>query len=82
LGYFFINTDTKKVTHGTLTIAAQPVQVISAFAKSNDPIKSRRLKEIAMNTDKVIELGAVSEETKGVIGEAESLIHPFFAEPV
>jgi hypothetical protein len=40
------------------------------------------LKEIAMNTDKVIELGAVSEETKGVIGEAESLIHPFFAEPV
>jgi len=33
-----------------------------------------------MDTSKVIELGKVSEETKGGIGGAESLSRPFLAE--
>jgi hypothetical protein len=48
-----------------LTIAARSVQVRGAFAKSNDPIKQAQLKEIVMDTSKVIELGNVSEETQG-----------------
>lgn len=34
-----------------------------------------------MNTDKVIELGKVSEETKGSIGDLESLVTPHKREP-
>jgi hypothetical protein len=43
---------------------------------------SQRLKEILMNTDKVIEfekvieLGKVSEETKGGVGQLESIQEP------
>lgn len=33
-----------------------------------------------MDTSKVIELGKVSEETRGVIGGAESLSQPFLAQ--
>jgi hypothetical protein len=76
LGHFFVNIDGKKVTHGALTIAARAVQVRGAFAISNVPIKSARLKEIVMDTSKVIELGSVSEETKGNGTHVESLINP------
>jgi hypothetical protein len=38
-------------------------------------------KEIVMNTDKVIELGKVSEETKGVVGILESLVEPHRGPP-
>jgi hypothetical protein len=34
-----------------------------------------------MDTSKVIELGKISEETKGVSGGAESLSRPYLAEP-
>jgi hypothetical protein len=34
------------------------------------------LKEIVMDTSKVIELGSVSEETKGGIGLVENFTHP------
>ena len=33
-----------------------------------------------MNTEKVIELGKVSEETKGPAGLAESVATPFFGD--
>jgi hypothetical protein len=33
-----------------------------------------------MDTEEIMELGKVSEETKGGIGAAESLAHPFVAE--
>jgi hypothetical protein len=71
-----VNIDSKKVNHGALTIAARTVQVRGAFAKSSVPIKSARLKEIVMDTSKVIELGNVSEETKGVSSGVENFIHP------
>ena len=34
-----------------------------------------------MDNSKVLELGKVSEETKGGIGGAESLSQPFLAQP-
>jgi len=54
-----------------------------AFAKSRGRTKLASSKEIVMNTEKVIELGKVSEETKGVPGGTlESLAEPFTALPV
>jgi hypothetical protein len=78
LGHFLVNTDSRKVKHRALTIAARTVQVRGAFAKSSVQIKSTRLNEIVMDTSKVIELGSVSEETKGVNAHVESLINPAF----
>ena len=48
-----------------IALAARTHRFRSAFAKSTDRIKFASSKEIVMNTDKVIELGKVSEETKG-----------------
>jgi hypothetical protein len=59
-----------------LALAARTHRFGSAFAKSTDRVKFASSKEIVMNTDKVIELGKVSEETQGVIGSFESLEAP------
>jgi hypothetical protein len=44
--------------------------------KANDRCESTRLKEIDMDTAKVIELGNVSEETKGLKGQLEDMQEP------
>jgi hypothetical protein len=65
---FSKNIDHKKSRAPCIASAALRSQSRDAFAKSKDPNTSTRSKEIVMNTDKVIELGKVSEETKGVAG--------------
>ena len=56
-----------------IALAARTHRFRSAFAKSTDRTKIAASKEIVMNTDKVIELGKVSEETKGGIGSPEGV---------
>jgi hypothetical protein len=50
-----------------IALAARTHRFGSAFAKSRGQTKLALSKEIVMNTEKVIELGKVSEETKGSI---------------
>ena len=69
----------KKGTTGALTEKESGAHV-EAAPEQSESIHITRLKEIVMNTDKVIELGKVSEETKGGIGAAESLEFPLLAD--
>jgi hypothetical protein len=63
----------QRVTHRALTAAAARPHVRGAPERN---VTHQSLKEIVMNTSKVIELGKVSEETKGIASGFESVSHP------
>jgi hypothetical protein len=71
-----MNIDCIKTQAPDIALAARAHRFRSAFAKSTDRTKFASSKEIVMNTDKVIELGKVSEETKGSVDTLESLETP------
>jgi hypothetical protein len=60
-----------------IALAVRTPRFGSAFAKSRDRTKLALSKEIVMNTEKVIELGKVSEETQGVGILGEGADQPF-----
>jgi hypothetical protein len=64
----------QRVTHRALTAAAARPHVRGAPEHNVRLIKT--MKEIVMNTSKVIELGKVSEETKGLGIHVESVTNP------
>ena len=68
---FLIDIDRTKRHASDIALAAQTPRFGAAFAKSRGQIKLALSKEIVMNTEKVIELGKVSEETKGVSSGTE-----------
>jgi len=70
---FCIDIDRTKRHASDIALAAQTPRFGAAFAKSRGRTKLALSKEIVMNTEKIIELGKVSEETKGHAG---SLEHP------
>jgi hypothetical protein len=67
--------DDKKGTHEALTVQGTSAHVEAAPGR-NHSIHITQLEEMTMNTDKVIELGKVSEETKGLKGDAENPQEP------
>ena len=70
---FLIDIDHTKRHASDIALAAQTPRFGVAFAKSRDRTKLALSKEIVMDTEKIIELGKVSEETKGHAGNLE---HP------
>jgi hypothetical protein len=60
-----------------IALAARTPRFGDAFAKSRGRTKLALSKEIVMNTEKVIELGKVSEETQGVGILGEGADQPF-----
>jgi hypothetical protein len=64
----------QRVTHRALTAATARPHVRGAPERNVRLIKI--MKEIVMNTSKVIELGKVSEETKGAGHGIESVFNP------
>jgi hypothetical protein len=69
---FLFDIDCTKRHASDIALAAQTPRFGVAFAKSRGRTNLALSKEIVMNTDKVIELGKVSEETKGGIDSAET----------
>ena len=69
---FCIDIDGTKKHASDIALAARTPRFGVAFAKSRGRTKLALLKEIVMNTEKVIELGKVSEETHGVMGSGET----------
>jgi hypothetical protein len=69
---FLLDIDGTKSHASDIALAAQTPRFGAAFAKSRGHTKLALSKEIVMNTEKVIELGKVSEETKGGIDSAET----------
>ena len=63
---FLIDIDRTKRHASDIALAAQTPRFGAAFAKSRGRTKLALSKEIVMNTEKVIELGKVSEETQGM----------------
>jgi hypothetical protein len=61
----------KSIAHRALRLRARDLNLVWLSRKAKIRSTSIRLKEIAMDTSKVIELGTVSEETKGFLGEME-----------
>jgi hypothetical protein len=61
----------KSLAHRVLRARASDLNLVRLSRKASIRSKSARLKEIHMDTSKVIELGKVSEETKGFSGEME-----------
>jgi hypothetical protein len=74
---FCIDIDCTNKHASDIALAARTHRFGAAFAKSRGRTKLALSKEIVMNTEKVIELGKVSEETKGVIvgSEGPDLTH-------
>jgi hypothetical protein len=70
----------KRLAHRGLHWRHDHLNLEMLSRKAKIRLTSTRLKEIVMNTNKVIELGKVSEETKGGIGNAESLQFPLRGE--
>jgi hypothetical protein len=69
----------ESLTHPGLYSRFRRIKLEPLSRKAKIRSISIRLKEISMDTSKVIELGTVSEETKGVIYEVlESLQEPNF----
>ncbi len=64
----------QRVTHRALTVTMARPHVRGA--PERNVLSPRSSKEIVMNTSKVIELGKVSEETKGLGSGIESVGHP------
>ena len=85
---FCIHIDCTNRHASDIALTAQAPRFGAAFAKSRGRTKLALSKEIVMDTEKVIEekvieLGKVSEETKGIPGGTmESLQEPFTALPV
>jgi hypothetical protein len=77
---FLFDIDCTKRHASDIALAAREHRFRSAFAKSTDRTKFESSEDIVMNTDKVIELGKVSEETQGVGFSSESIERPFNAE--
>jgi hypothetical protein len=63
---FCIGIDGTKKHASNIALATQTPRFGAAFAKSSGRTKVALWKEIVMDTEKVIELGKVSEETKGL----------------
>ena len=74
---FLFDIDCTKRHASDIALAAQTPRFGAAFAKSRGQIKLALSKEIVMNTEKVIELGKVSEETQGVGILGEGADQPF-----
>jgi hypothetical protein len=69
----------KSLAHSVLRPRARDLNLEWLSRKASIRSKSARLKEIHMDTSKVIELGKVSEETKGIPHkDLESLEEPSF----
>jgi hypothetical protein len=62
---FLMDIDCTKKQASDIALAGRAPRLRAAFAKSRGRTKLALSKEIVMNTEKVIELGKVSEETKG-----------------
>jgi hypothetical protein len=62
-----MDIDCTKKQASDIALATRAPRLGVAFAKSRGRTKLASSKEIVMNTEKVIELGKVSEETKGGI---------------
>jgi hypothetical protein len=73
---FLFDIDRTKRHASDIALAAREHRFRSAFAKSSGRTKLALSKEIVMNTEKVIELGKVSEETKGHGFSMESIDSP------
>jgi hypothetical protein len=71
-----IDIDGTKKHASDIALVARKPRFGSAFAKSRGRTKVALSKEIVMNTEKVIELGKVSEETKGGGLNMESIDSP------
>jgi hypothetical protein len=74
---FCIHIDCTNRHASDIALTAQAPRFGAAFAKSRGRTKLALSKEIVMNTEKVIELGKVSEETKGTafLGENIDQMH-------
>ena len=73
---FCIDIDCTNKHASGIALAARTPRFVAAFAKSRGRTKLASSKEIVMDTEKVIEekvveLGKVSEETKGTMGPTE-----------
>jgi hypothetical protein len=66
----------KSLAHRVLRRRARELSLGWLSRKAKIRLTSTRLKEIAMDTSKVIELGNVSEETKGLKGQLEDMQEP------
>jgi hypothetical protein len=72
----------KSLAHRVLRARPHDLNLVWLSRKASVRSKSTRLKEIHMDTSKVIELGKVSEETKGIpLGELEDPAEPFRGRP-
>jgi hypothetical protein len=78
---FLVDIDCTKKQASDIALVARAPRLEAAFAKSRGRTKLALSKEIVMNTEKVIEemvieLGKVSEETKGSGMGLENIVAP------